>query len=153
MNTNQHLPTTPSELIRAALRDLRECERDDRYVVDMSDWHAPITDNYGRKVCAVCLAGAVLAQTLDVPREQAISTDDLEQYGRVGERLRALDFLRLGEIEIGLEFLRQGISDIDTELGEEWEKYDSKAEYDKSNPGKFHAQMHRRADFFESCGL
>ena len=152
MSTKQHLPTTPSELIRLALADLRAIEDDDGYVVDMCNWHWPTMDNRGRKVCLVCLAGAVIAQTLDVPREQAISIDDLDS-NRVGERLRALDFFRLGEIEIGLAFLRQGISDLDTELGEEWQQYAYEVVYDPADPGKFHAQMHRRADFFESCGI
>ena len=143
------LPTHPSRLIRVALADLSAIEADDRYVVNMSDWHAPITDNYGRKVCSVCLAGAVMAKTVGVPHEQAISTADLDQYDRVEGRLRALDFFRLGEISAGLEMLGYDVN----ELSEEWQQYARKSGYSPADPDEFHDRMHRLADYLASCGL
>ena len=148
MDTAKELPTKPSELIRLALADLRACERDDRYVVDMGDWHRPSMDD--REVCRVCLAGAVLAQTLGLPREHAISTEDLAGYGSsVQGALLALDFFRRGEIANGLDWLHHDQS----EEWEEWDKYAWGAEYDKSNPDEFHECMHRRADYLASYGL
>ena len=142
------LPKTPSALIRAALRDLRECEDDNRYVVDMEEWHRPV--HYcGREVCHVCLAGAVLAQTLGAPRERRILDYDLEQYGRVEDGLRALDCFRLGEISAGLEMLNFDLSALDAQ----WTQYARESEYYESDPEPFHARMNSLANYLESCGL
>ena len=152
MNTEkaQHLPSTPSELIRAALADLRACERDDGYRVDMDDWHWPTMDDRGRKVCYVCLAGAVMAQTLDVPHDLRIFDDDLEQYGgRVEDGLRALDCFRIGEIDVGLSYLHHEVG----KLSEEWQQYAYEAEYDPADPDKFHVRMNELANYLASCGL
>ena len=144
MSTKQHLPTTPSELIRAALRDLRAIEADDRYVVDMSRWHGPTMDNHGQAVCQVCLAGAVMAQTLGAPHDLRIYDDDLAGYGYdVQGALLALDFFRLGMMTAGLEMLGYEQSDHDVSV----------AEYDPADPEPFHRQMHRRADYLDSQGL
>ena len=144
------LPTHPSRLIRVALADLSAIEADDRYVVDMSEWHRPAyDDDRGRKVCSVCLAGAVLAKTVGVPHKQTISTADLDQYDRVEGRLRALDFFRLGEISAGLEMLGYDVN----ELSEEWTQYARKSEYSPADPDEFHDRMHRLADYLASCGL
>ena len=149
MNTNQHLPTTPSELIRAALADLHACEHDDLYVVDMEEWHTPVYD-YDGEGCAVCLAGAVMAQTLGAPREQAISTHDLAGYGSsVEDGLRALDCFRRGLLKYGLEWLHHDVN----ELSEEYEQFASEVVYDQADPDEFHDRMHRLADYLASCGL
>ena len=150
MNTSTStLPTQPSALIRLALADLRACEADDRYVVDMSDWHRPAYDD-DREVCAVCLAGAVLAQTLGAPHEHAISTAGLAEYGcDVQGPLLALDRFRRGEISAGLDWLHHDQS----ELSEEWQQYASEVVYDKSDPEAFHARMNSLADYLASCGL
>ena len=148
--TTTTLPSLPSELIRAALEDLRACERDDGYVVDMSNWHGPITDNRGRKVCAVCLAGAVMAQTLGLPHDLDIDDTDLAGYGCDDQgALLALDYFRRGMMTAGLLFLHH---DVD-KLSEEWQQYAYEAEYDQADPEPFHRQMHRRADYLASCGL
>ena len=150
MNTEQHLPSTPSELIRVALADLSACERDDGYVVDMDDWHAPITDDRGREVCEVCLGGAVLAQTLGAEPHEGIGDHDLARYGSgVENKMNALNCFRRGEIDAGLEMLGY---DVD-KLSEEWEQYAYEAEYDKSDPDEFHDRMNSRADYLASCGL
>ena len=169
MNTEQHLPKTPSELIRVALADLRACEDDHRYVVDMGDWHAPITDDSGREVCSVCLAGAVMAQTLRVPREQPIYSAGLRHHSRgVKDGLYALDCFRRGELKEGLRRLKQDIAEIPTheeyeKYGwvtgydptdpAEWEQFAWGSEYEESDPDKFHSQMNELADYFQSHGL
>ena len=55
------LPDKLSELIRVALGDLRKCEADPKYVVNMAVWHQSLDD----KRCAVCLAGSVMAKSLN----------------------------------------------------------------------------------------
>ena len=147
--TTTTLPSLPSALIRLALNDLLACERDEGYRVSMTCWHVPVYPRMyhrGQMVCQVGLAGAVLAKTLRVPREQFIYSADLDQYGRVEGGLRALDFFRLGEIEVGLRCLGFDYVAIDV--------YGFiKVEYDESDPDEFHERMHRRADFLAAHGL
>ena len=146
--TTTTLPSEPSALIRVALADLSAIEDDDRYVVDMEEWHRPVF-YCGREVCHVCLAGAVLAQTLGAPRERRILDYDLEQYGRVEDGLRALDYFRLGEISAGLELLNFDLSALDAQ----WTQYARESEYYESDPDEFHARMNSLADYLASCGL
>ena len=139
------LPTTPSELIRLALADLRDCERDDRYWVSMTCWHVPL-----ERVCQVCLAGAVMAQTLGAEPHEGIGDADLARYGSsVQGRLRALDRFRLGEISAGLSYLGY---DVD-KLSEEWQQYARKSGYNPADPEPFHRQMNSLADYLASHGL
>lgn len=83
------LPSVPSELIELALRDLELTEADDRYRVNMDRWH----ELDGEDVCHVCLAGAVMAQTL-----QLDPGDNIAPYhyspSEDGGRLLALDDIR-----------------------------------------------------------
>ena len=59
----------PSEIIHVALHDLKLCEVDPGYVINMNVWHDPLNETYQ---CAVCLTGAVIAQTLGtVPHKYA----------------------------------------------------------------------------------
>jgi len=55
------LPHKRSELIRLAVADLEKCEHDSRFIIDMSCWIISTRDT-----CAVCLAGSVMAQTLNM---------------------------------------------------------------------------------------
>lgn len=77
------LPRLPSALIRVGVRDLEACERDGRYEVHMYDWH-----RNRRGKCSVCLAGAVMAQTLG-----RSPSDDLEPYFFETDTALALDAL------------------------------------------------------------
>jgi hypothetical protein len=54
------LPNKKSELLKLALRDLEVVEKDDKYTVDMHNYYCQKMDS-----CYVCLAGAVMANTLD----------------------------------------------------------------------------------------
>lgn len=92
------LPDKPSELIRLALKDLSKCERSKRYEVDMEKWHSP---EAGR--CLVCLAGAVMANTLRVSPEVKTTPSRLCISGSGNNKLLALDYFRKGHILCGLE--------------------------------------------------
>jgi hypothetical protein len=68
------LPNKLSALLRLAVSDAQKCEADPRYELDMGRWHEPITweGNDGKDRCAVCMAGAILAQTFELlPSEEA----------------------------------------------------------------------------------
>lgn len=92
------LPEKVSDLIRVALADLIKCEGDERYDVNMSFWHTPYTDDAGEPVCAVCLGGSVLVQTLQVPFEAGNSEAlaGLSDWNR--SRILALNDIRCGAL-------------------------------------------------------
>ena len=84
---------TLHELLALALDDFEKVLRDPRYAVQMGDYHMP--DEQGRK-CHVCLAGAVMAKSLGASPAERVSPHNFPE--EVGERLDALDDLRMGEV-------------------------------------------------------
>lgn len=96
-----NLSSRPSEALRQALIDLEKVERDSRYVIDMGIWHQPRWDGK----CHVCLAGAVMAQTL--PPEQLMSSSKIDDMD-LGHRLMGIDYFRSGDIDTGLKLFGHG---------------------------------------------
>lgn len=81
-------PTKLSDLIQLALDDIDAIEKDPRYVVDMNWWHMPMD-----VACHVCLAGAVMARSLEVP----IDACSYPHYHKGWwAALKALDAVRQG---------------------------------------------------------
>lgn len=64
-------PTKVSELIALALHDLELTEKDPDYIIRMSVWHEIGEED---KKCEVCLAGAIIAQTLKVNKSTRVFT-------------------------------------------------------------------------------
>jgi len=93
------LPDKPSDLISVALSDLRKVEEDEIYEVNMDVWH----ETSGRG-CIVCLAGAVMAMTLYVPRSESIPNPRVFGHG-IFDALSALDMFRVGEVDLGFYLL------------------------------------------------
>lgn len=99
----EQLSKIPSEAIEQAIHDLEEVESDERYLVDMGEWHSP-RDSDGK--CHVCMAGAVMAKRYNLP----ITAYATPGYGIVLQpfdtstqmRLCGLDMFRTGRIEEGL---------------------------------------------------
>ena len=94
-----------SELIRVALDDLRLCEADPTYHIIMSTWHSP----YQHNTCAVCLAGAVMAQSLNIPPGVSADPHYFVADNRLINTLLALDALRTGDVSEAL--LLMGVHD------------------------------------------
>jgi len=93
----------PSDLIDLALNDLEAVERNPKYRVEMRAWHEPVGRGKNR-VCEVCLAGAVMANTLGCkPRDEVEPWyfDDCT----LTNTLNALDAFRFGEVHAGLDWL------------------------------------------------
>ena len=89
------LPDKLSDLILVAIADLTKAERSPRYRIDMATWHRPNAQ------CAVCLAGAVMAFTLRIPKEQHILPDHTStKHSR--SKLLALDEIRCGRVRWAL---------------------------------------------------
>lgn len=62
------LPNKLSDLLELAVRDVQKCEAEPaRFALHMGNWHRP---DAGKGVCVVCMAGAVMAQTIGVPDDE-----------------------------------------------------------------------------------
>lgn len=103
METNestQQLPDLPSELLRLALSDLRKCEQNPTFRIDMGVWLLPAGVNTleGRYYdqCSVCLAGSVIAQTLGHPL--CLSGGPSDWRLDTARKLFALNYFRIGSI-------------------------------------------------------
>jgi hypothetical protein len=82
----------PSQLIKLALKDLRQVEKmPDKYVVDMGLWHKPNSH------CSVCFAGAVMAVSLKISHKANIIPNRLDNE-LLRFRLEALDSVRCGKV-------------------------------------------------------
>lgn len=110
METNestQQLPDLPSELLRLALSDLRKCEQDPTFRIDMGVWLLPAGVNtlFERSYdqCSVCLAGSVMAQTLKHPL--GLSGGPSDWRFDTSRKLRVLNSFRMGNIEVAYQWL------------------------------------------------
>ena len=88
------LPRKLAPLLRLALDDLRKVERSKRYEVNMGDWHSP------NSYCSVCLAGSVIAKTLDSDPKREIGPWNFGIKTQCA--LVALDHLRKGLVSSAL---------------------------------------------------
>lgn len=88
---------TPSKLIRVALEDMKKCENDPHYVIDMNSW-GELEGN----VCHVCLAGAFLVHEngMVIKRGQPFRPYNLTRA--LYFRILALDDFRRGNVIKGL---------------------------------------------------
>lgn len=137
------LPRTPSKLIRLALRDLSKIEKDPRYTINMSVFHTPKFNGELENICQVCLAGAVMANTLKVPVMEDVGPGRFALD--ISNPLLALDFFRMGDISMGILYL-----DIPFPKGMVREY---NVPFYENDPKGFKAAMRRLADCFERNGL
>ena len=133
----------PSELIRVALSDFLTCDEDPRYVICTNVWHSTLWRSTSLdQGCHVCLAGAVMAKTLD-----SICGRDLypESFSAgIAKSLSALDLLRMGEVRsafdrLGLDY-REG--DRFDRVIVDWEV----------SPPEFFSDMYRLVKDLEDAG-
>lgn len=61
------LPDKQSDLLRLAVKDARILAKNKKYILSMKTWHTPIEFGPQKGKCAVCMAGAVMANTLKMP--------------------------------------------------------------------------------------
>jgi hypothetical protein len=109
-NQTATLPGKLSDLITLALSDLEKVEGNPDYTIKMSHWHIPCRDT-----CLVCLAGCVMASTLQAPRGRMLGPQSLGET--VSAKLLALDCVRTGYIVDALYHLEQAFDE------EYWEEY------------------------------
>jgi len=105
------LPTKPSVLLRLAISDMERLDRD-KYVPSGDHWHVPMysefEDAFGNTrfgmACAICLAGAVMAGTLEVDINKHFEVSNWKESNNV-DQLNALNYLRMGLIADALQIL------------------------------------------------
>lgn len=85
------LPDTLHELLEVAIRDLKAVDKSEDYEIDMTVWY------HTNDKCKVCMAGAVMAKTLNFGPE---SFDLGDIWDEEGEKFMIIDDLRLCNIEI-----------------------------------------------------
>ncbi len=90
----KELPDKPSELIRLALGDLEKVEDSPMYEVDMNLWHTGLNGKFG--ICHVCLAGAVIASSLQHHNEDWVTPAHFNIPDK--RKLIVIDHLRRGKL-------------------------------------------------------
>ena len=100
MKKEINLPDMPSDLIDLALKDLDLCFNDNKYCVDMMFFHLKFKED---EKCHVCLAGSVLAKSLNGNINRSI-TDGLFSFSdKIKNKIYGLNSLRIGDITEGVE--------------------------------------------------
>lgn len=103
------LPSKPSALIRLAIEDLIAVEQSPKYRVDMESWHrAGIMDD----ICNVCLAGAVIANSLKYSPYLSASPGVFSR--RIHLKLRAIGAFCLGRTIAGEYYLSKNVKSKDS---------------------------------------
>ena len=91
---NVELPNTLSGLLRLAVTDARRVAKDPRYTLNMSTWHTPRRAGKGKRVCQVCMAGAVMTQLPGVRVDREIEPYNLPED--LQRKMTAIDMMRSG---------------------------------------------------------
>lgn len=106
-----NLPNKPSELLMVALSDLEAIEKNPTYSIDLTILHSPLNHRWlnGDTRCAVCLAGAVMAQTLKVKPDINVPLNRRFLSKDTYQKLKAIDYFRQGQISEGLDSLGYNI--------------------------------------------
>ena len=106
--TLEHPPAKLSALCRLAVADARGLDRT-LYEPKWKDWHVPVWDEdalpgHGRvEKCQVCLAGSVIAGTLQCPIEKEYFGDgELGWTDDWDAAIEALDNVRYGNVSVAV---------------------------------------------------
>ena len=94
------LPNKLSALLRAAVADCKAVSKDKRYVLNMHYWHEYDAD---AKKCCVCMAGAVLANTVKIPLKETVVV-----FGCGGpeeDKMIAIDQARFGALYAAVSYM------------------------------------------------
>ncbi len=138
-DTAAHLPDLPSQLLRLALNDLHTCEEDGRYEIDMYTYH---WWNGKNDRCHVCLAGAVMAQSL---RDDILNDSAPFDFGIHADKLKALDRFRRGMIRSGVSLMGLELPDTFVHI--------AIPEYSFEGREEFHSRINMLATWLEEAGL
>ena len=120
------LPDKKFELLRLAIKDFKKVlAAPDQYTPNMYFWHY---DGFSDSAptCYVCLAGSVIAFTLEGPELDVLDPYDFDDDTR--DKLKSLEHLRRGDLDEVFEYvdLPEEVADFPT-----YNNYFRNLEYDK----------------------
>lgn len=113
------LPDKPSELFELALKDFEWVEtHPQEFVVNMSNWLLPGGED---SLCSVCLAGAVMARTLNLTTKadetsRAELTPSMCLSSIDAAKMHALNYLRDGRVFAALYTLNEMFYPLDSPI-------------------------------------
>lgn len=128
-----------SQLLKLAVQDCRRVEKDPGVVFDMGIWHSPTIGNK----CEVCMAGAVMDQSLKISRTEEKSPFDFVQKD-ISRKLSAINSMRSGYLtsaakHLGIDLPDESVNRTFFEIINEtydlakgladWESYEEAWEY------------------------
>ena len=90
---NSQLPEKLSELIRLSVSDAKKCEVNPHFVLDMRSW---LLYRSADDKCLICMAGAVMAQTLG--DSQYVMRMPRDYSSEVRDKLYAINYARIGTL-------------------------------------------------------
>ena len=105
-DTPDTLPDTLWELLAVARSDALAIARDPRYALNMGAWHTP-----SGITCHVCLAGAVMARSLQAPRDARLSPGSYYtvETDALDRKLGAINMVREGMYTAALLYLHPAL--------------------------------------------
>ena len=173
------LPEKLSQVLREAVKDLRACEANPRYVIDMSKWYYDRSPYNPAAIgtCKVCLAGVVIANryvmnpTFGEELKEKFTDSSSAGYsgttsinlGSIAiaglceqdtNMLRALDYCRLGNVQMAAITSIPMYSEkrMCESLQELPYKYKEHYSYEE-DPIKFYESMEAIAQILEDAGF
>lgn len=115
------LPTKLWEMMEIALGDVRKCAKDSNFEIDMGMWMYTI-EEHGTTKCHVCMAGAVLAQTVEVPLDRTRTITEIAALARgsdgIDKMLDVVNEIRSGGFYSAIGVWYDADPDEDTDLDE-----------------------------------
>ncbi len=133
------LPNKLSDLIVVALADLKACEQDDKYIINMGEWHRPMPQG----VCFVCLAGAVMAQTCKIRITDNIKPYSLRFRDDSTKKFKAINAVRVGDVRSALLLMGVDSNEVEYHVVDDYH----------SNPVVFVEQMNSIVEHLQERGL
>ena len=148
-----------SSSIRRAVEDLEACEKNDKYKINMGQWHKAyeyvidVSKDEKTVICNVCFAGSVMANTLGIGYLDDAEPQDFND--EVRNALHALDYARSYDIigaagYYGMPSPKQmsGLFKIERDFHENYKDVSY-----RQSPEIFKKNMLRIAEKLEGIGL
>lgn len=142
------LPSIPSQLLELALTDLERAEKSPDHTVNMGVWMR-IED----RTCNVCLAGSVMAFSLDVALSAKgfeVSPNELDTRSK--NLIESLDYFRTGSLYSAS--IRLARADTDPKMVKTVRAigYRPTPDYDRADPDPFKASMRDLISVLKAAG-
>jgi hypothetical protein len=155
MSIDEFVALKPSQQLRIAVADLKEVEKSNKHIVAMSRWHWPGARILSSEpvagppnVCYVCLAGSVLAVTLDSDPDRAIEPDSGDEMtDALGRVLYAINYFCHGQVRFGLRLIAELPIECNVPMGVTVPPYQADTNHE------FHAAMEGIAVILETNGF